>query len=132
MLQCHYTFDFAKQLHLPNHSRPVGPLYFKVPYRAQLFGVCDEARPQEINYLFSGRDTIGENGTKCHGPYNVISMLHHFFSTHSNGEESCYLYADNCAGQNKNKTVLAYLAWRCIVGLHYQIILLFMITGHTW
>ena len=58
-------------------------------------------------------------------------MLHHFFETHGNGEEACYLHADNCGGQNKNKTVLAYLAWRCIVGLHRQITFSFMITGHT-
>ena len=42
-----------------------------------------------------------------------------------------YLHADNCGGQNKNKTVLAYLAWRCIVGLHRQITFSFMITGLT-
>jgi hypothetical protein len=131
MLKCHYTFDFAEQLHLPNHARQVGPLYFKVPYRVQLFGVCDEARPQQINYLFREKDTIGENGTKCHGPNCVISMIHHFFNTHGNGEEACYLHADNCAGQNKNKSLLAYLAWRCIVGLHRQISFSFMITGHT-
>ena len=28
MSKCHYTFDFPEQLHLPNHSRQVGPLYF--------------------------------------------------------------------------------------------------------
>ena len=95
MTRCHYTFDFAEQLHLPCHSRQVGPLYFKVPYRIQLFGVCDEARPQQINYLYGEKDTIGENGTKCHGPN---SMLHYFFETHGNGEEACYLHADNCGG----------------------------------
>ena len=131
MTKCHYTFDFAEQLHLPNHSRQVGPLYFKVPYRVQLFGVCDEARPQQINYLYGEKDTIGENGTKCHGPNCVVSMLHHFFATHGNGEEECYLHADNCGGQNKNKTVMAYLAWRCITGIHRQITLSFMITGNT-
>ena len=128
MTNCHYTFEFAEQLHLPCHSRQVGPLYFKIPYRVQLFGVCDEARPQQINYLFGEKDTIGENGTKCHDC--VVSMLHHFFETHGNGEEVCYLHADNCGGQNTNKTVLAYLAWRCIVGVHQQITFSFMITGH--
>ena len=83
--------------------------------RVQLFGVCDEARPQQTNYLFGENDTIGENGTKCHGPNCVVSMLHHFFETHGNGDEECFLHADNCGGQNKNKTVLAYLAWRCII-----------------
>ena len=97
----------------------------------QLFGVCDEARPQQINYLYGESDNIGKNGTKCHGPNCVVSMLHHFFATHGNGEEACCLHADNCCGQNKNKTVMAYLAWRCITGRHHQITISFMITGHT-
>ena len=97
----------------------------------QLFGVCDEARPQQINYLFGERDTIGENGTKCHGPNCVVSMLHHFSETHGNGEYEFYLHADNCRGQNKNKTVMAYLAGRCLSGLHRQITISFMIMGHT-
>ena len=49
-------------------------------------------------------------------------MLFQVFETHGNGEEACYLHADNCGGQNKNKTVIAYLAWRCMVGVHHIII----------
>ena len=79
-------------------------------------------------YLYGERDTIGENSTKCHGLNCVVSMLHHFFATHINGEEECYLHANNCGGQNKNKTMMA---WRCITGIHHQITLSFMITGHT-
>ena len=33
----HYTFDFAEQLTLPHHSRQVGPMYFKVGRKVQLF-----------------------------------------------------------------------------------------------
>ena len=39
--------------------------------------------------------------------------------------------ADNCGGQNKNRTVIAYLAWRVITGLHCKITLSFMLTRHT-
>ena len=41
------------------------------------------------------------------------------------------LHADNCCRQNKNKTVIAYLAWRVIVGLNEEIELSFMRVGHT-
>ena len=41
------------------------------------------------------------------------------------------LHADNCCGQNKNKTVLGYLAWRVILGLNDEIELDFMRVGHT-
>ena len=39
-----------------------------------------------------------------------------------------HLHADNCVGQNKNNTMLHYLIWRV---LHQQIILSFLIVGHT-
>ena len=131
-LRCvHYTFDYAQQVTLPCQSRQVGPLYFKVPYRVQLFGICNEAVPLQTNYLFGEEDTIGPNGTKSHGPNSVVSCLHHFFSEHGLGEKKCCLHADNCAGQNKNKTMLAYLSWRTIVGLHEDIELSFMVAGHT-
>ncbi|XP_050401016.1 uncharacterized protein LOC126817889 [Patella vulgata] len=41
------------------------------------------------------------------------------------------MHCDNCTGQNKNKFVLSYLAWRVIHGLHKSITLNFLITGHT-
>ena len=38
----HYTFDFAQQVFLPYHSRQVGPLYYKVPLRVQIFGISND------------------------------------------------------------------------------------------
>ena len=48
-------------------------------------------------------------------------MLHHYFEQHGLGETGCILHADNCAGQNKNKSLMSYLAWHCMVGLHSSI-----------
>jgi len=42
-----------------------------------------------------------------------------------------YLHADNCAGQNKNNTIVGYLAWRIITGRNEQITFSFMVSGHT-
>ncbi len=97
----------------------------------QLFGVCSEGIPKQINYLLDESDTIGPNGTKSHGANTVVSLLHDFFRRHGHGEEQCILHADNCGGQNKNRTVMAYLAWRVILGLHKKITLSFMLAGHT-
>eukprot|EP00117_Sycon_ciliatum_P019832 scpid38438/ scgid5141/ len=127
----HYTFDFAQNVSIPQEWRQVGPLYFKVPRKVQVFGVNNEAVPHQVNYLIDETDTIGTNGSKSHGPNSVVSLLHHFFAHHGYGEEQCILSADNCCGQNKNKTVVSYLAWRCMSGLHKCIELHFMITGHT-
>ena len=44
------------------------------------------------------------NGSNAHGANAVVSMLHHYFQCHSGGEPECHLHADNCVGQNKNRT----------------------------
>ena len=37
----------------------------------------------------------------------------------------------SCRYHNKNRSVVGYLAWRCMVGLHEEIQPSFMIAGHT-
>ena len=127
----HYTFDFAQSVHLPYHARQVGPLYFKSALKVQLFGICNDGTKLQTNYTYDESQSIGINGTKVHGPNAVISMLDHFFDVHSLNEATIHLHADNCVGQNKNRFVLGYLAWRVIKGLNVDITLSFMRVGHT-
>ena len=127
----HFTFDFAQQVFIPYHSRQVGPLYYKVPLHVQIFGICNDAIPLQVNYLFHEGQTIGKNGAKSHGPNSVISMLHHYLAVHGKQKSECHFHADNCVGQNKNKSVLAYFMWRTLVGLNKEITLSFMRVGHT-
>ena len=127
----HYTFDFAQQLQIPYHARQVGPIFFKIPLKVQLFGICNDASKVQVNYLYDESQSIGINGTKSHGSNAVISMLHHFFEVHSVHAPVCHLHADNCVGQNKNRYVIGYLAWRVATGLHEEITLSFMRVGHT-
>ena len=131
LFYCHYTFDFAEQIHLPHHARQVGPLYFKSPRKVQIFGVCCDANKQQVNYLIDEDKSIGFNGSSTHGPNSVISMLDHYFSVHALREKECHLHCDNCVGQNKNNYVTGYLAWRVITGKNQQITLSFMRVGHT-
>ena len=64
-------------------------------------------------------------------------MLHHALefhrdmSSHDIYVRSLNLHADNCAGQNKNRFILFYLAWRVGMGLEDEITLHFLIAGHT-
>lgn len=58
-------------------------------------------------------------------------MLHHFLSTHNLSEATLHLHADNCGGQNKNRYVMQYLAWRILTGLNKKITLSFLVVGHT-
>ena len=55
----------------------------------------------------------------------------HFLATHNLGEVNLHLHADNCSGQNKNRYVMQYLAWRVMSGLNKSITLSFLIVGHT-
>ena len=127
----HITFDFAQQACIPHHAREVGALYFKVPRRIQIFGVAEEAIPKQINFLVDENETIGPDGSKSHCPNSVLSMLHYYLSHNSPGKPYLGLHCDNSCGQNKNRTVLAYLSWRTIVGLNDTIDLMFMRVGHT-
>lgn len=127
----HYTFDCAQQVFLPYHARQVGPLYYKVPMCVQIFGICDDAAPLHVNYLFNEHQTIGLNGSKSHGPNSVISMLHHYLTMHGRQEPQWHFHAENCVGQNKNKSVMAYLMWHTLVGLNDEITISFMRVGHT-
>ena len=65
------------------------------------------------------------------GANSIISMLHHYMEHHSLGESDLTLHADNCSGQNKNRYVMQYLAWRVMVGLNDNITVSFLIVGHT-
>lgn len=121
----HYSWDFAQQIHYPYENQQVGPIYFKTPRRAQLFGVCSEGIPKQINYLIDEADFTEKNAN------TVITLLDHFFTTHSVGEKHAFLTADNCVAQNKNNAVLQYLMYRILMGLHDKIDLSFMLVGHT-
>ena len=63
--------------------------------------------------------------------YAVVRMLNYFFNHHGLGETTVTLHADNCTGQNKNNTMMQYLMWRVLTGLHHTINISFMVVGHT-
>jgi hypothetical protein len=121
----HYSWDFAQQLHYPYEDQQVGPIYFKTARKAQLFGVCCEGVPFQLNYFIDEADFLKKNAN------TVISLLDHFFLTHSLGESIAYLTADNCVSQNKNNPMIHYFLFRTMTGLHDEINLSFMIVGHT-
>ena len=124
-MAAHYSWDFAQQFHYPFESQQVGPIYFKTPRRAQLFGVCNEGVPRQINYLIDEADFPGKTAN------TVISLVDHFFRHHGLGERTAYLTADNCVAQNKNNAMMQYLMYRVLSGLHERIELSFLVVGHT-
>lgn len=76
LVKTHYTFDFDHQVTLPHTAWQVGPIYFKTPRKVQLFGVCSEGIPRQVNYLIDEAQTIRvHDGTKSHNPNTVVSLL---------------------------------------------------------
>ena len=57
--------------------------------------------------------------------------MHYFFERFGLGETDVDLHCDNCSGQNKNRFVMWYCAWRVATGLHKSITLNFLVVGHT-
>ena len=47
----HYSFDYAQQVHLPSNPMQPGPIYFLVPRKCGIFGVCCEGIPKQVNYI---------------------------------------------------------------------------------
>ncbi len=121
----HYSFDMAQQVFYPNDPLQPGPMYFLTPRKCAIFGVCCESIPRQFNYLIDESVDVGK------GSNAIVSMLHHFFEFHGLGEQKVHLHADNCGGQNKNSTMIHYLLYRTMTGLHTEIVLSFLITGHT-
>ena len=93
-------------------------------------GYVNEAKPEQVHHLFHEGQTIGADNKQNHGPNAVVSMLDHYLATHEHGKR-LHLHCDNCCGQNKNKTVMAYLCWRVMAGLEDEIKVSFMVVGHT-
>ena len=124
-VKMHYSFDYAQQVHLPSDPLQPGPIYFLVPRKCGLFGVCCEGIPKQVNFLIDEAHLISK------GSNAVVSYLHYFFEHFGLGETIAELHCDNCSGQNKNRYVLWYLAWRVAIGLHQSITLNFLVAGHT-
>ena len=115
----HYSFDMAQQVFYPNDPLQPGPMYFLTPRKCAIFGVCCESLPRQVNYLIDEAVDMGK------GSNAIVSMLHHYLTHHGLGEEMVHLHAENCGGQNKNATMVQYLLWRVMTGLHTEIMLSF-------
>ena len=120
-----YSFDHAQQVHYPSNPQQPGPLFFKTPRKCGIFGVCSEGRNTQVNYLIDESQSCGK------GANSIVSMVHHYLCNFTHGEEELCLHADNCVGQNKNNTMVWYLAWRVITDRSKACELSFMIPGHT-
>ncbi len=59
----------------------------------------------------------------------MIFFLHHYFQIYGVGEKTVILQADNCGGQNKNRYIMNYLAFRVLNKMHTEITIIFNESG---
>jgi len=76
---CHYSFDFAEQVHLPHGPLQPAPMYFLCPRKVGIFGVCSEDVAKQINFLND------EVHCTSKGSIAVISYLDFFFKHYGFG-----------------------------------------------
>ena len=72
-----------------------------------------------VNYLINEAVDTGK------GANAIINMLHHLFEVHGLGEQDVHLHTVGVSA------MVGYLLWHVLTGLHKNITLSFMITGHT-
>ena len=69
-----------------------------------------------MNYLI---DEAVDTGKRAN---NIISMIHHFLTTHNLGEANLHLHVDKCSGQNKNRYVMQYVRLVWCEQIHHSLI----------
>lgn len=121
----HFSFDFAQNLTLPQCSDQPGYLYFRSLRNVYLFGIVDESKNVQSNYLV-------DEAEMAKGANEVVSMLWHYLQNHKKTiTTKLVLNADNTVGQNKNNTLMRFLAWLCATKFVSEIEIKFMVVGHT-
>ena len=122
---CHYSFDFAQQVHFPFGCQQSGPEYFKTAKKCGVVGVRNDCTNVQVNYLISEKENPGK-GADC-----VINLVHHYLENYGSGAYDVLLQADNCVGQNKSNCTMQYLVWRTMTKRDLSVELSFMLTGRT-
>eukprot|EP01028_Stygiella_incarcerata_P005047 TRINITY_DN2174_c0_g2_i1.p1 TRINITY_DN2174_c0_g2~~TRINITY_DN2174_c0_g2_i1.p1 ORF type:complete len:551 (+),score=142.66 TRINITY_DN2174_c0_g2_i1:321-1973(+) len=138
----HITFYFAQHVQVPHNAKEPGKAYFLSGFQISIFGVKNEVEKTctvfcipETEY-FAG--VVQKDGKRVQGrvtpktPSAVASMLLDYINQ-SVGRHVRHVYmnADNTAGSNKNKTILALCSYLVAIGRFDTITYSFMIAGHT-
>jgi hypothetical protein len=128
----HICYDWAQNVSAPYSPQQVGPIYFKIPFKINVFGICtqnDKGENYQLNYTI-GEDELPEGTSK--GANTTLNMVFDFLQKiHHGDEKDLYVTCDNCSGQNKNNPSLWFWSWLIMLGWYENIYINFMIPGHT-
>ena len=124
------TIDMGQNIGLPNLAgEQAGDTYYMTAKNLFNFGVVDNETGKMNCYVWKEEDSK-------RGANNIVSCLHFEFKKRGVFEKKfkdgeLFICGDNCAGQNKNETMLRYLVWLCESGYFSRVQLSFLIKGHT-
>ena len=93
-IEMHYSFDYMQQVHLPSDPLQPGPIYFLVPRKVGLFGVCCEGLPKQVDFLIDEAHFISKGS-------NAVISFHNFFDNFDLGESNA------TTAQDKTRIVLS-------------------------
>eukprot|EP00043_Microstomoeca_roanoka_P019483 m.219664 g.219664 ORF g.219664 m.219664 type:complete len:653 (-) comp17003_c5_seq2:239-2197(-) len=117
-------WGFAEACRLPHFTEQPQSFYFKSGLKLDLFGIANQIQQMQDNYIISELNRPQKKGANL-----VVSLVHHYLSKQQSSP-GLFLSADNCGGQNKNKTMLQYLCLRSAIykqDVYYH----FLVQGHT-
>jgi hypothetical protein len=120
------SFDYSENLLIPSLIETPGIFYFKTRRKIDIFGINNESSNTQLNFLIDEPFKIQK------GPNSVISMLDSYLARYVPDGTSLILYADNCPGQNKNQTMIAYLSYLVKILKRFPCVELhYLISDHT-
>lgn len=136
-----FCFDFKTSLVCPYWGYHCAPnqVHYLSRMNAYFFGIVNEGDPDSFTgYVYPENfvDSDGPAATKK-GASHVIAMLYNFMQRNGFTEDKrktdrkLHFAADNCSGQNKNQHVLKFFCSAIDLGWADDILLDFMIPGHT-
>jgi hypothetical protein len=126
----HICYDWAQSVGIPYSPQQVGSIYFKTPFAVHVFGVCKTGeKNHQLNFI------IAENEFPCgvsKGANTTLNMVFNSLKKFSiEGVKNLQITCDNCTAQNKNNLTLWFWSWLMMFGWFDEIVVNFMIPGHT-
>ena len=101
------------------------------PLKVDIFGLVDESISHCNYFTLDETESIGENGSQTHEANSILPMLDFYLKKEDHGEASLIMYCDNCAGQNKNRFLMAYCAHLIKTKRYKTVEVHFLPVGHT-
>ncbi len=129
----HLTFDFAEPAEIPHCQLSTSLNYYAHPPKVQLFGIKNATGGGWV-YLVPETDATA----KPKGSSIICDMLFDFFKNvlgphvrECGKFDKITLSADNCGGQNKNRTLMAFISMLADMNYAEEIAYHFLPVGHT-